>query len=120
VREAGSVTVDVLVARLLTLGTRLAVAALTVGTLLFLLGGGSPLAMDWARPDPADLPAGLAALRPEAFLWLGLVLTVATPLLRVGSSTLAFARSGERVQVALGLGVLAVVALAVLAGWLGG
>jgi len=104
------------VARLLTLGTRLAIGLLAIGSLLLVAAGISPLAEDWPPLDVAAIPADIAALEPAGFLWLGLLATIATPLLRVGAATLGFAAAGERRMVALGIAVLVVIALAVGAG----
>ena len=108
--------VDLTIARLLTLGTRLAIGLLAIGSVLLVVAGISPLAEDWPPFDPASLVADLVALRPEGFLWLGLLATIATPLARVAVSTTAFARAGERRMVLLGIAVLVVIALAVVAG----
>lgn len=114
------VGIETTIARILTLGTRLAVGALAIGSLLLVVGGISPLATGWPPLDLAALPADLLALRPEGFLWLGLLLVIATPLLRVGAATLGFAAAGERRMVGLGVAVLVVIALAVVAGVVGG
>jgi uncharacterized membrane protein len=112
--------VEARIARLLTVGTRLAVGLLAAGSLLLTAAGISPLAEDWPPLDLRALPADLLALEPAGFLWLGLLVTIATPLLRVGAATLGFGRAGERQLAALGIGVLVVVGLAVVAGSLGG
>jgi uncharacterized membrane protein len=108
--------VEARIARLLTVGTRIAVGLLAVGSVLLVAAGISPLASSWPPFDPASLPADLLALRPEGFLWLGLLVTIATPLLRVTAATLGFARAGERRMVVLGIAVLVVIFLAVVAG----
>ncbi len=108
--------VEAQIARILALGTRLGIALLAVGSLLLVAAGISPLAEDWPPLDLAALPADLLALRPEGFLWLGLLVTIATPLLRVTAATLGFARAGERRMVLLGVAVLVVITLAVAAG----
>jgi uncharacterized membrane protein len=108
--------VEAVIARLLTVGTRLAVGLLAVGSVLLVAAGISPLAEDWPPFDPATLAADLIALRPEGFLWLGLLAVIATPLLRVAVSTAGFARTGERRMALLGIAVLVVIALAVAAG----
>jgi uncharacterized membrane protein len=113
-------TIETRVARILTVGTRIAVALLATGSILLVAGGTSPLARPWPPLDPASLPADLLALQPAAFLWLGLIATIATPLLRVAASTWGFWRAGERRMAALGLAVLVVIALAVVAGSLAG
>jgi len=108
--------IEARVGRVLTVGTRIAVALLAVGSILMVLEGTSPLATDWPPLDLASLPADLLALEPAAFLWVGLIATIATPLLRVATSTWSFERAGERRMAALGLAVLAVIALAIGAG----
>jgi uncharacterized membrane protein len=113
-------SVEARIARILAVGTRVAVALLATGSVLLVAGGTSPLAPDWPPLDLASLPADLVALRPTAFLWLGLIATIATPLLRVVASTWGFGRAGERRLAALGLAVLVVIALAVVAGSLAG
>ncbi len=113
-------SVEARIARILAVGTRVAVAFLAIGTVLLIAGGTSPLATEWPPLDPASLPADLVALRPTAFLWLGLVATIATPLLRVAAAAWGFGRAGERRLAALGVAVLVVIALAVVAGSLAG
>jgi uncharacterized membrane protein len=108
--------VEALVARLLTIGTRIAVGLLAIGSVQLVAAGISPLAEDWPPFDPATLVADLLALRPAGFLWLGLLAVIATPLLRVGVSTAGFARAGERRMAVLGIAVLVVIGLAITAG----
>lgn len=112
--------VEVKIARVLAVGTCVAVALLAAGSILLVIEGTSPLAADWPPLDLASLPSGLVALEPAAYLWVGLIATIATPLLRVATSTWSFARVGERRMVALGLAVLVVIALAIAAGLVAG
>ena len=67
--------------------------------------GGSPL-----RSIPLIL-RGASALRPDAIVQTGLLLLIATPVLRVVLSLVGFARERDWVYVALTLIVLAVLAL---------
>jgi uncharacterized membrane protein len=92
-------SIDARIARILAVGTRVAVALLAIGSILLVAGGTSPLAPDWPPLDPASLPADLLA-----------------PILRVVASTLSFGRAGEPRLAALGVAVLVVIALAVVAG----
>ncbi len=101
------------IARILSIGTGFAVGLLAIGVGLLLLAGRSPTDPSWPALDPGRLPADLLALRPEGFLWLGLVATLATPLLRVAASVLGFRANGELRMAALGVAVLLVIALAV-------
>ena len=114
------IRVEARVARILSLGTRLAVGLLAAGSVLLVASGTSPLEPRWPPFDPASLPADLVALWPTAFLWLGLVATIGTPLLRVAAATWGFRQAGDRRLAALGVAVLIVIALAVVAGSLAG
>ncbi|HET7027322.1 MAG TPA: DUF1634 domain-containing protein [Candidatus Limnocylindrales bacterium] len=107
------------IARVLTIGTLAAVVLLAVGGLLLLLGGGSPLDPAPAF-DLAAVPARIAALQPVGFLWLGLLLVVATPASRVAAGAVGYARRGEPGMAIVGLLVLIVIAAGVVAGLLGG
>ncbi len=68
-----------------------------------------------AMPDPfasptsySDLPARLAVLEPLAITQLGLIVLLATPVLRVATSVLAFALEGDRLYSAMTAAVLVV------------
>ena len=110
------VGVEARIALVLALGTRLGIALLAAGSVLLVAGGTSPLATAWPPLDVAALPSQLLALSPAAYLWLGLIVTIATPILRVSAATLAFAGAGERRMAILGVAVLVVIVLAVAAG----
>ena len=56
-------------------------------------------------PNPSS---GLAALRPVAIAQAGLIVLVATPVVRVATSVAAFALEGDRLYAAITLGVLAI------------
>jgi uncharacterized membrane protein len=101
------------IGRLLTVGTYLTVGVLGLGVLAMLLAGRSPL--DAALPlDLGRLPQDLVRLRPEGFLWLGLLAVVVTPLARVLVALIGFARRGEQRMALVSLAVLLVVALGVM------
>jgi uncharacterized membrane protein len=101
------------IARLITAGTYLSVALLAIGVVLMVVAGRSPLAGGPAF-DPSRLAGDLMALRPEGFLWLGLVAAIATPSARVAASLLGYLRRGERTMAAVSLLILGVIALSVL------
>jgi uncharacterized membrane protein len=113
---AGGAAVERRIARLLEVGTLIAIGLLGVGSVLLVMSGTSPLDPDWPPLDLGELPADLLALRPEGFLWLGLLVTIGTPIMRVVAATIGFAGAGERRMVALGIGVLVVLGLAIVAG----
>lgn len=62
------------------------------------------------------IPAGILELDPMAFLSLGIVLLIATPLSRVIGALCVFIQERDRKFVLISLGVMAMVALAVLIG----
>jgi uncharacterized membrane protein len=107
------------VARLLTVGTYASVALLAAGALAMVAGGRSPLDVA-PRFDPARLAADLAALRPEGFLWLGIVLVVVTPSARVATSLVGYVRRADRAMAVVSVLILVVIGLSVVAGtWSG-
>jgi uncharacterized membrane protein len=102
-------------ARVLQAGTYLAIALIATGVILLIVGGGSPL-----DPGPPlrleTLLADLGALKPAAFLWLGVLTVVATPGLRVAGALIGFWRGGERTMALVALLILIVVGIGVVAG----
>jgi uncharacterized membrane protein len=103
------------IGRLLTIGTYASIALLAVGFVLMLAAGIGPLDAGPAF-DPARLVADVAALRPAGFIWLGLLVVVATPSARVMASLIGYARRGERAMVAIAGLVLVVIAVSVTVG----
>jgi uncharacterized membrane protein len=102
-------------ARVLQTGTYVSMALVALGTLLFIGGGGSPL--DGAPTvDLAHLPADLAAGRPTALLWLGVLGTLLTPGLRVVGAMIGFARAGEWRMAAIAVAIVVVVGVGIAAG----
>ncbi len=102
------------IARLLTIGTYLSIGLLAIGFGLMLAQGVGPLSGGPAF-DLARLPGDLAALRPEGFLWLGLVAVVATPAARVAASLVGYAHRGEREMAVVATLILLVIAVSVVA-----
>ena len=100
------------IARLLTVGTYLSIALLAVGFVLMLAQGISPL-----EPAPAfdlgSIPSHIAALDPLGFLWLGLIVVVATPSARVAAALLGYGRQGDRRMALVAVGILVVIGLSV-------
>ena len=64
----------------------------------------------------AELPPALAALRPAAYLSLGLIVLIGTPFVRVAGSLVVFARERDRRYVLVTAIVLFVMCLGVLLG----
>ncbi len=103
------------IARILRVGTYGAVTLIAIGVVAILATGRSPL--DAAPPlEPGRLVGDLVALRPEAFLWLGLIAVLATPAVRVGVSVVGFWRAGDRAMATVAILVLVVILLGVVIG----
>jgi hypothetical protein len=102
------------VSRLLAAGTALVVGLVTVGTLLAVGAGRRPLQEPGPPLDVGRTIVDLLALRPEGFLWLGLLLTLVLPPARVALALLGFAREGDRTAAAVALAVLGVLGLSMV------
>ncbi len=101
------------IARLLTVGTYTSIVLLGIGFALMLANGIGPL--DGAPPfDPRAIPADIVALQPTGFLWLGLIVVVATPAARVAASLVGYLRSGERRMAVVAAAILVVITLSVV------
>lgn len=104
---------DRFIGRLLVAVTYIAVGLLSVGVALLLAAGISPLA-GGPPLDLGRLAADAASLAPVAFLWLGILAVIVTPLSRVIAATVGFARLGDRRMVGVALAILAVIALGIV------
>jgi uncharacterized membrane protein len=104
-----------LIARLLGAGTIAVVLVVAAGTLLVLLTGVVPVEQVGPALDPGRLVADLLALRPEAVLWVGLLLSIVLPTARVGLALVGFARRGERRLVVISASTLVVLGASVAA-----
>jgi len=103
---------DTQIARLLTAGTYVSIGLLAIGVLGMLAAGQSPFA---GGPSfaPGRLIPDLVALRPEGFLWLGLIAVISTPSLRVAASLIGYLRSGERAMAVISALILGIIFLSV-------
>jgi len=98
--------------RLLVLLTYVSVGLLTIGVVMMLAQGISPLAT--APPfDPGTIVPDILALRPTGFLWLGLLAVLATPIARVVIAGVGFARDRQWAMVLVAIGTLIVIAAGV-------
>ncbi len=100
------------IGRLLKVMTYVAVGLLLVGFLAMIIAGISPIDA-WPALDPGALPAQLVAATPVAFLWLGLLAVIATPIVRVIAAGVAYASGGEWRMVAISIAILAVIIVGV-------
>ena len=110
--EPGSPGLERSIARLLTLGTYSSIALLVIGVVLMAGDGIGPLSGGPAF-DPATIVPDLFAVRPDGFLWLGLIVVVATPVARVIASLVGYIRRGERGMAIVACLILVVIGLSV-------
>jgi uncharacterized protein DUF1634 len=100
------------IGRLLIRLTYLAVTFLVVGVGLMAAAGIGPLD-GGPSLDLGTLVADLAALRPAAYLWVGLGIVLATPISRVTAAGIAYGRQRQWTMVLVSIGILAVIAIGV-------
>jgi uncharacterized membrane protein len=108
-----------IVSRLLIGGLAIATVFFVLGVLGYLaqgIGLGSPMT---ATGLPTPFPSALAHGDPGAFIFLGLIVLVATPIARVVVSAGLFASSGDRAFTGLTLFVLTVLLATILVGVIG-
>jgi uncharacterized membrane protein len=98
--------------RLLIVVTYLAVGLLATGVVLLLVAGVSPLA-GGPPLDAAEFLPDLLALEPAGFLWLGIIVVIATPLSRVVGAAVGFIGRGERLMATVSLAILGVIAISI-------
>lgn len=100
------------IGRLLIAMTYASVVFLVIGVGLMAAAGIGPLDGGPAL-DPASLMAGLVSLEPAAFLWVGLGIVIATPIVRVAATGIAYARQGQWTMVLVSGAILVVIAIGV-------
>ena len=101
------------IARLLFVGALVGVALLVVGVALMAVRGVSPTSATWPPFDPGRLFTDIVALRPEGYLWAGIVVLIATPVAQVVAELTAFLLRGERLMAAVAAAILGIIALSV-------
>lgn len=103
------------IARLLTVGTYASITCVALGVVALLAAGTSPF--DTAPGlDLGRLGGDIVGLRPEGFLWLGILGLVATPAARVVAALVGYLSSGERLMIGVSVLILVVIAIGVAAG----
>ena len=114
-RTAGAAGLEGGIARLLQVGTYVAVALIALGVVLLLAHGLSP----YDHPPGLDLfrlLGDLVGLRPEGFLWLGILVVMATPAARVALALIGYSRDGEREMMIVAVLILVVIATGIVLG----
>ena len=100
------------IGRTLVVLTYVAVTLLVIGVVLMLANGISPLDPSPAF-DPATIVPDIVALRPVGFLWLGLLVVLATPIIRVAGAGIGYALDRQWSMVLVATGILIVICVGV-------
>lgn len=102
------------IARLLLLGAVAGIALVGVGVVLMAVNGIDPLATTFPGFEAGRVLPDLIALRPEGFLWAGILVVIGTPIARVLGELVTYALRGDRVMAAASGAIMVVVAASVL------
>jgi uncharacterized membrane protein len=114
---------EIIISSVLRGGVILSAAVITIGVAAYYLAGASTVRYPHGLRFPDSIPTlwfGLTHGDPMAIIALGLILLLATPVLRVAVSVLAFAAARDRLYVAITLLVLLVLISSFLLGLGGG
>jgi uncharacterized membrane protein len=114
-QRLASADVEDVIARLLLVGTVVGIVLLAIGVALMAVSGISPEAGTFPAFEPGTVVDDLVALRPEGFLWAGIVIVIATPIARVAGELITYLVRGDRVLALVALGILGVIGLSVVA-----
>jgi uncharacterized membrane protein len=106
------IDVERAIGRMLVALTYVAVALLAVGVWLMVANGISPLS-DGPPLEISQVADDVAHLLPQGFLWLGLLVVIATPIARVVAAGVGYARAADRVMVVVAIAILVVITLSV-------
>ena len=111
--------------RFRTLVSGILIVGVSISAALMILGFAGSLFVGWegsltgaasgtsGLSDFSAMGASLAALRPVGIAQLGLVALLATPVMRVAASCVAFALEADRLYAALTLVVLAILLISI-------
>ena len=96
---------------LLLIGVLSSVSVIVFGLILFTVhpGGKDPMTLQNDVLSLGSIPSGLAGLDPVAYIDLGVIMLIATPVLRVIIVSETLAENREWKYVAVGIIVLAVI-----------
>jgi uncharacterized membrane protein len=114
-QRAASADVENVIARLLLGGSVVGIVLLSVGVVLMAVNGISPESTVFPVVDPGTMVSDIVALRPEGFLWAGIVILIATPIARVIGELITYTVRGDRVLALVAVAILGVIALSVVA-----
>jgi uncharacterized membrane protein len=103
-----NVGLTVVVSRVLQIGVILSSIIIGFGMLLSFLHSGSQQINVQLPFTPTQIISGVLALQPEAVIFLGLIILIATPVIRVAISIVSFAFEHDRTFVVISSIVLAI------------
>jgi uncharacterized membrane protein len=115
-----------LLGQVLRAGTIVSVSVVLVGGILFLMRHGQTIA-DYRKfkgiPDfvqhPSGIIYGILSFKGQAIIQLGIVLLIATPVLRVAFSAIGFVLERDYLYLGISLLVLAIIFFSALSGHVG-
>jgi uncharacterized membrane protein len=107
--------IESLAARLLTWGTRIALALILVGVVGLIVTGVDPITAIAPGYSLGAIPGQLLALEPQGFLWAGLTVLIALPIGRVVVSGAGFLAAGDRRLALVSALVILVIIVSVVA-----
>ena len=96
------------IGRLMIAMTYASVAVLVIGVALMVAAGISPLS-GGPTFDASQLIAELTSMSPVGFLWLGLVIVIATPIVRVIGAAISYGLASQWTMVAIAVAILVVI-----------
>ena len=102
-------TLEHSIGRLLTVATIVGVIVLAIGVLAMAKAGISPLD-GFSAFRAGDVPSSIVRLQPAGLLWLGLLIVIATPPLRVAAALVGYVGRAEWRMAAIALAILGVIA----------
>jgi uncharacterized membrane protein len=114
--DATAAALERTIGRVLVVGALVGVAFLLVGVGLMVADGISPTSGTATGFDATRLVSDLLAGRPEGFLWAGIAVLIATPVVRVVGELAAFAYRRDRVMAAVAAAILGIICLGVVLG----
>lgn len=104
-----------LAARILTWGTRVAIAVTIVGVVGMAAAGVDPISAPAPGFSLSSIPGEVLSLQPTGFLWAGLIVLVALPVGRVVVSGVGFLAAGDRRLALVSALVILVIATSIAA-----
>ncbi|MGO8946826.1 MAG: DUF1634 domain-containing protein [Ktedonobacterales bacterium] len=114
---------ELIISSVLRGGVILSAIVISIGVVAYYLATSPRLIYPGGRNYPSSIPTiwfGLTHADPVAIVALGLVILLATPVVRVAVSIVAFAISQDRLYVAITTLVLLILILSLLSGVAGG